>query len=47
MLTLDLLNRNGPMRIADAAPYRLLDHVSTQGDAAAGNLLIQGDTAKR
>jgi hypothetical protein len=43
MPTLDWLNRNEAMRIADAVPYRLLDHVSTHGDPAAGNLLIQGD----
>ena len=43
MPTLDWLNRNETMRIADAVPYRLLDHVSTHGDPATGNLLIQGD----
>ena len=43
MPTLDWLNRNEAMRIADAVPYRLLDHVSTHGDPATGNLLIQGD----
>lgn len=31
------------MRLADAVPYRLLEHVSSHGDPASGNLLIQGD----
>ena len=43
MPTLDWLNRDEAMRVADAVPYRLRGHVSTHGDAAAGNLLIQGD----
>lgn len=43
MPTLDWLDRARAMQIADQVPYRLLDHVSTHGDPAAGNLLIQGD----
>src|SRR3989304_10005459 len=43
MPTLDWLNREHAMRVADAAPYRLLEAVSSHGDPAAGNLLIQGD----
>jgi adenine-specific DNA-methyltransferase len=31
------------MRRSDEVPYRLLEHVSTHGDPAAGNLLVQGD----
>ena len=31
------------MLVADAVPYRLLEPVSSHGDPAAGNLLIQGD----
>lgn len=43
MPTLDWLNRDEALRIADAVPYRLLEHVSSHGDISAGNLLIQGD----
>ncbi len=43
MPTLDWLNREQAMRVADAVPYRLLEPVSSHGDPAAGNLLIQGD----
>jgi adenine-specific DNA-methyltransferase len=43
MPTLDWLDREQAMRRADVVPYRLLEHVSTHGDPAAGNLLIQGD----
>ena len=43
MPTLDWLNRDEAMRIADGVPYRLLEHVSSHGDTATGNLLIQGD----
>src|SRR3989304_4619852 len=43
MPTLDWLNREHAMRVADAAPYRLLWPVSSHGDSAPGNLLIQGD----
>lgn len=43
MPTLDWLNRDEALRIADNVPYRLLEHVSSHGDASAGNLLIQGD----
>jgi adenine-specific DNA-methyltransferase len=43
MPTLDWLDREQAMRRADGVPYRLLEHVSTHGDPAAGNLLIQGD----
>lgn len=43
MPTLDWLDRDQAMRRADEVPYRLLEHVSSHGDPAAGNLLIQGD----
>ncbi|OGA44750.1 MAG: DNA methylase [Betaproteobacteria bacterium RIFCSPLOWO2_12_FULL_62_58] len=43
MPTLDWLDREQAMRRAEAVPYRLLEHVSSHGDSAAGNLLIQGD----
>jgi len=43
MPTLDWLDREQAMRRADGVLYRLLEHVSTHGDPAAGNLLIQGD----
>ena len=43
MPTLDWLNREQALAIADAVPYRLLEHISSHGDPAAGNLLIQGD----
>ena len=45
MPTLDWLNRSAAFTTAAQVPYRLLDTVSTHGDAAqAGrNLLIQGD----
>lgn len=43
MPTLDWLDREQAMRRADEVPYRLLEHVSSHGDPAAGNLLIQGD----
>ena len=43
MPTLDWLNREQAMRVADAVPYRMLEPVSTHGDPAAQNLLIQGD----
>lgn len=43
MPTLDWLNREQAMRVADAVPYRMLEPVSSHGDPAAGNLLIQGD----
>ena len=44
MPTLDWLNRGEAMRAADAVPYRLLDHVSTHGDAAAGNAKLEDGT---
>jgi hypothetical protein len=40
MPTLDWLNREQALAIADAVPYRLLEHVSSHGDPTAGNLLI-------
>ena len=43
MPTLDWLNREQAMQRAEEVPYRLLEHVSSHGDPAAGNLLIQGD----
>ena len=43
MPTLDWLNREQAMHVADAVPYRLLEPVSSHGDPGAGNLLIQGD----
>jgi adenine-specific DNA-methyltransferase len=43
MPTLDWLNREQALGIADAVPYRLLEHISSHGDPAAENLLIQGD----
>jgi len=43
MPTLDWLDRQQAMRRADEVPYRLLEHVSSHGDPATGNLLIQGD----
>ena len=42
MPTLDWLNRDAALAIADRVPYRLLDHVSSHG-TGEGNLLIQGD----
>jgi adenine-specific DNA-methyltransferase len=36
MPTLDWLNRERALAIAGAVPYRLLEHVSSHGDAAAG-----------
>ena len=42
MPTLDWLNREQALAIADAVPYRLLD-VSSHGDPIAGNRLIQND----
>ncbi|MEZ5606758.1 MAG: site-specific DNA-methyltransferase [Burkholderiaceae bacterium] len=45
MPTLDWLNRATAFSTASEVPYRLLDNVSTHGDAEAAqhNLLIQGD----
>ena len=45
MPTLDWLNRAAAFTTSAQVPYRLLEPVSTHGDAqsAAGNLLIQGD----
>ena len=45
MPTLDWLNRSTAFTTAAQVPYRLLENVSTHGDAASaqGNLLIQGD----
>lgn len=43
MPTLDWLDREQAMRRAKRVPYRLLESVSTHGDPASGNLLIQGD----
>ncbi|OGA50675.1 MAG: DNA methylase [Betaproteobacteria bacterium RIFCSPLOWO2_12_FULL_62_13] len=43
MPTLDWLDREHAMRRADEVPYRLLEQVSSHGNASAGNLLIQGD----
>ena len=45
MPTLDWLNRADAFTTAAQVPYRLLESVSTHGDAASaqGNLLIQGD----
>ena len=43
MPTLDWLNRQAAFTTAARVPYRLLEPVSTHGDASAGNLLIHGD----
>jgi adenine-specific DNA-methyltransferase len=43
MPTLDWLNREQAMRRAEGVPYRLLESVSSHGDAHACNLLIHGD----
>lgn len=43
MPTLDWLNRQDAFTTAARVPYRLLEPISTHGNAAAGNLLIQGD----
>ena len=43
MPTLDWLDREQAMRCAESVPYRLLESVSSHGDAEAGNLLIHGD----
>ena len=46
MPTLDWLNRADAFTTAPRVPYRLLENVSTHGDAGSGvqdNLLIQGD----
>ena len=43
MPTLDWLNREAAFNTAARVPYRLLEAVSVHGDAAANNLLIQGD----
>ena len=43
MPILDWIDRERAMRIADEVPYRLLETVSTHGDPASENLLIQGD----
>jgi len=45
MPTLDWLNRAAAFTTAAQVPYRLLEPISTHGEAqsAAGNLLIQGD----
>ena len=42
MPTLDWLNRDAALAVADKVPYRLLNHVSSHG-TGEGNLLIQGD----
>ncbi len=42
MPTLDWLNRDAALGIANKVPYRLLHHVSSHG-TGEGNLLIQGD----
>ena len=45
MPTLDWLNRSTAFTTAAQVPFRLLENVSTHGDAASAhhNLLIQGD----
>jgi adenine-specific DNA-methyltransferase len=43
MPTLDWLDRAQALTAADRVPYRVLEAVSTHGDPASGNLLIQGD----
>ncbi len=43
MPTLDWLNRQAAFTTASRVPYRLLEPISAHGDAATGNLLIQGD----
>lgn len=43
MPTLDWLDREQAMRRAESVPYRLLESVSSHGDAETANLLIHGD----
>lgn len=43
MPTLDWLNRERALAVADAVPYRLPEHISSHGGPAAENPLIQGD----
>ena len=40
---LDWVNKAQAVRVAGAVPYHLLNFESAHGDAAAENLLIQGD----
>jgi adenine-specific DNA-methyltransferase len=43
MPTLNWLNRDAAFRLADQVPYHLLQPVSSHGNGAADNLLVQGD----
>ena len=43
MPTLHWLTRETDLKASGLAPYRLLDHVKTYGDAHTENMLIQGD----
>ncbi len=43
MPTLHWLTRETDLKASGLAPYRLLDHVETYGDAHTENMLIQGD----
>ena len=43
MPTLHWLTREQDLKTSGLAPYRLLDHVQTYGDANTENMLIQGD----
>jgi adenine-specific DNA-methyltransferase len=43
MPTLDWLDRDRAMQVANAVPYRLLETVGSHGDPEAANLLISGD----
>jgi adenine-specific DNA-methyltransferase len=43
MPTLNWLTREQDLKAAGCAPYRLLEHVDTYGDADTDNMLVQGD----
>lgn len=43
MPILHWLTRENDLKTSGLAPYRLLDHVATYGDANTENMLIQGD----
>ena len=43
MPTLHWLTRENDLKTSGLAPYRLLDHVQTYGDANTENMVIQGD----
>ncbi|MDR2819730.1 MAG: hypothetical protein LBB60_04280 [Desulfovibrio sp.] len=43
MPTLHWLTREEDLKAAGHAPYRLLEHMETRGDADTENMLIRGD----